>query len=164
MASVLSNKSRATVYVDRGGCKIHEIEWKKLRMDPNYTTIREYDNGTYSVRVGWLGEIQNAGSTHPDHWKFYVVAIGKHIPGSAVLEPCDETERYRTETEAIVAYEDFLVRRCECKWVPSNAGQDDFGHVMAEYHFVERNNQLKPLSADTPTTVGAVDASLVGSW
>lgn len=163
MSKPLTNVSRATIYIDRDGEQISAHRWKDLRSDPRYCTIRGYDNGVYSVRVAWLGEIQKPNAVRVEDWKPYVFAVGKRSEKIADnIDPQPETRKCRTEQEAIEAYEDFLVRKCGCEWFPSPGGQGNAANPG--FHFIERGNFLKPMSADVPTAIGGKGAELVGSW
>lgn len=92
-----------------------------------------------------------------------MVAIAKH-PGfnPQIIEPIDSM-KCRTEQEALEFYEDFLVRKCHCKWIPSPGGAGNAAGSK-DHHFVEVGNLIAKRTADFPAGMTPEQNALVGSW
>jgi hypothetical protein len=156
-------------YVNKDGESITLTEFRRLRADKSYVTIREFENDKLYAAVLWLGEVEDAKSVPREHWKLYglvVMNIVTHdVDGAKYPEPLRARDpalsnRFRTEQEAIEAYEDALVRFADCSWVPSS-------YNSGEHHFIEKNNKLAPPPPDAPSAkAGEVqfDPAIVGSW
>jgi hypothetical protein len=156
-------------YINRDGESITLQQFRALRAQKDYVTIREYENERLYAAVLWLGEVEDAKTVPQEHWKLYGLVVmnirthdadGVKFPEPVRTRDPELSGRYRTEREAIEAYEDALVRNANCEWLPSQ-------YKPGEHHFIERGNKLAPPPPDAPSIkAGEVqfDPAIVGSW
>jgi hypothetical protein len=156
-------------YIDRNGEAISLEQWRNLRMNKGYTHIKEFENDTLYAAVIWKGEVDDSNTVPPEHWKPYTLIVQNIVATDAEGQPHPEPKRvrdpelsgdFRSEREALEAYEDALVRYAQCEWLPSS-------YKPGEHHFVERGNKLAPPPPDEPRVKAGefeIDPSVVGSW
>lgn len=156
-------------YINRAGEIVPLQEWRNLRKNKGYTHIREFENDRLYAAVLWSGEINDAATIPPEHWKPYRLIVVNIVSFDAEGLPLPEPKRvhdpdvsceFRTEREAIESYEDLLVRYARCAWLPS-------AFKEGEHHFVEKDNKLAPPPPDAPTVKAGeveIDPAIVGSW
>jgi hypothetical protein len=155
-------------YINRAGEEITLVDWRNLRKTKGYTHIKEFENDRLYAAVLWHGEINDPNTIPAEHWKPYRLVVinivsydadGLPLPEPKRVSDPDASGEFRTEREALDAYEDLLVRYAKCEWLPSMK--------EGEHHFVERNNKLAPPPPDEPTVKAGeadIDPAIVGSW
>jgi hypothetical protein len=162
---------KKNVYLNRDGESISLQQWRSLRAMKEYSCIREFENDKLYVAVLWLGEVPDAKTVPPEHWKLYGVTVMnirkydadgvKFEDGPRRTTDPELAQRFRTEQEAIDHYEDVLVRYAGCEWLQSEVEKG--GH-----RFIERGNKLAPPPPDAPNTrlleEAGLDPALAGSW
>jgi hypothetical protein len=154
-------------FVSREGHRLQRVEWQRLRANPEYRIIKAFENDTIGVTVEWLGVAQNPVNVPREHWKLYALHVenivrtdaeGKLLPVPRRTVDPSLSNTFRTEQEAIDAYEDALVRFGGCEWLPAPAGAT--GPL-----FVEHGNKLQV--GESKIDVRGMDpdvADLAGSW
>lgn len=169
MASVVRDQP-GTLYVDKDGDRITKQKWQELRADRSYKYIREFENTTLYAAVLWHGEVPEADRQHEDHWKVYRLVvcdvrceIREDMSVTITKEPNTEHSRaFGSETEAIEAYEDLLVRKAKCRWVPSPGRSGNAASL--DYHFLEVDNRLAKAAPNMPEHRDMTNPEIVGSW
>jgi hypothetical protein len=156
-----------TAYVSREGHRLQRVEWQRLRADNAYRTVRAFENDTIGVTAEWVGIGQNPQTVPPQHWKLYRLTVENIVRADAEGNPLPVPRRtvdpsltrdFRTEQEAIDAYEDALVRFGGCEWLPAPDGATD-------PLFVEHGNKLQVGESKIDVRELADDvADLAGSW
>lgn len=136
-------------YFGRDGRPCQLVEWKRLRGDKSYATIREYDNGQVYVKLEWVGSVADP-STFRDCWKMFQLVVGNYTATCDLKpDPVENGKTFAYEKDGIAAYEAFLER-----WTAS--------HRNADGEFEEEENALTPPpppDPDAPST----DASTIES-
>jgi hypothetical protein len=161
-------KVTAQAFVSREGHLLQRTEWTRLRADSSYFLVKEFENDKIAVSVEWLGFTRNANSVPRAHWKLYRLNVTNIVTTDGLGDPLPAprrtfdpqlTREFRTEQEALDAYEDALVRFGGCEWLPPPAGAS--GPM-----FVEHGNKLKPPGPNEVDTRGMDSdiADLAGSW
>lgn len=118
-------------YFGRDGRPCQQVEWKRLRGDKSYTTIREYDNGQVYVKLEWLGAVDDI-TIYRDCWKMFQLVVGNYTAtGDLRPDPVENGKFFAYEKDGIKAYEDFLER-----WTAS--------HRNVDGEFEEEDNSLTP--------------------
>lgn len=154
--------------VDRRGVAINKVTWERHHADHSYRFFREFENEKIHVTCEWVGIARNAQTIPKQHWKLYRLNVVNIVSTDGEGRPLDAprrapdpqaTREFRTEQEAIDAYEDILVRYADCEWLPSSMGESG-------RQFVEKGNILVPPPPDVPDTRGMDEdiADLAGSW
>jgi hypothetical protein len=155
-------------FVNRDGGSITQAAWVALQKNHAYRFFREFENEKIRVTCEWLGFQKNAKTIPKQHWKLYRLDVENIVTTDGEGRPLDAprrspdpqaTREFRTEQEAIDAYEDILVRYADCEWLPSSRGESG-------RQFVEKGNILVPPPPDVPDTRGMDEdiADLAGSW
>lgn len=130
-------------YYDREGRYIDQAKWRELQANTEYTQLKEYDNGKVRVRLVWLGRLtQQQASSFRDTWPLFTISVWNYNDeGKPVPDPVMNGETYPTESDALTAYEDFLIT-----WTDSQ---------MGEHGLIEVDNTLAPPpppDPDAPTS------------
>jgi hypothetical protein len=154
-------------YISREGHRLQRVEWMRLRENRDYRVVKAFENDAIGVWVEWLGMAQNPVTVPREHWKLYALHVENIVRADAqgnllpverrTLDPA-LSRKFRTEQEAIDAYEDALVRFGGCEWLPAPAGAT--GPL-----FVEHGNKLQV--GESKIDVRGMDpdvADLAGSW
>jgi hypothetical protein len=158
----------ANAYINRQGGKISRAAWLAHRKDRDYVVIKEFENDRIFALIEWLGVGKNAENVPQAHWKLYRLNVENIVTTDGEGRPLDAprrspdvmmTREFRTEKEALEAYEDLLVRFGGCEWLPSSSGEGG-------RQFVERDNVLLPPPPDVPDTRGMDEEiqDIAGSW
>jgi len=158
------------IYVDKDFTRLTKAQWEALQGDESYRVIRHYLNDRFRVRVVWHGIVdQNAPQ---EHWKPFRLDVSNRMtcdsegvpyrePKEATdVEACDD---FHTAAEAIANYEHFLCTYANCEWLPGERGATG----EQKMHFIERGNQLAPLSPDVPSVNENLNAEIsddLNSW
>lgn len=143
-------------YFNRDGLRIDAAEFTQLQLDPAYVTLKEYDNGKVRLRLVWLGKLTNQEhSSWRDTWPLFSIGVWNYTAeGKMVPDPVSNGVSYATETEALNAYEEFLIN-----W--ADAEINDNGVL------VEKDNLLAPPpppDPDKPTTEMHLDEDNDAAW
>lgn len=129
---------RGTGYVNRDGARIAREDWQHHRSDPDYITIKAYDNSEVSVNVEWVGKVEKIADSFPDMWKVFRLNVQNYNElGQAVVDPVEDGRWFPTKEKAIAAYENFLAG-----WTASHRDEDG--------KFVEEDNSLTPPPPPNP--------------
>ena len=112
-----------TAYVDRTGNKISKADWRRLRNNESYSSLRKYENQKIKVEVKWLGSIVNSNNIPFDYWKPFgievynivdkITTVG--IEKNYALDPL-LTKTYSTEESAIHDFYGILEKYTNCYW------------------------------------------------
>lgn len=141
-------------YYDREGKPIAADAWKAKCADPSYAVVREYDNAVVRLTLKWIGRVKNPGNYFivADSPLFILLVKNYRADGSLADDPADGDRTFGTETAAIAAYEEFLL-----KWTESE--RDDRGE------FVEQDNTLTPPAPPDPNRPATEAMDLEGgAW
>ena len=159
------------IYVDKDGSRIGMSEWQELQGQEHYRRIRHFLNKTLRVEVIWHGVVRDTNAP-PEHWKPFALVVhnimtkdsdGRPIERKEVKD-VDASQDFRTAAEACHSYEDFLVRYSQCEWLPAGVNDEKGQPKMI---FVERGNELAPISPDAPSLNRDVNPELeatLNSW
>jgi hypothetical protein len=140
-------------FVNREGVMISEADWRDLQKDPNYCTVRQYDNSVVQVTLKWVGRVPNPQNTFKEFWPVFILLVKNYkADGTLAVDPNDSDKTYYEEAHAIKAYEEFLLR-----WTESTV--DEAGE------FVEADNMLTPPAPPDPNKPMTVADDLgEGAW
>jgi len=157
----------AAAYVNREGKSITRAAWAELHKNKKYCTIRQYENETLGVSVTWVGMEPNSNVVPREHWRLYEVRFYNIIKNGdkiiRVKDP-DLSGTYRSEQEAINAYEAGLVKFTKCA---HELHENKYGDKTTV--FVENDNKLIPPEEIQPDTDKPCDEEFkanpeCGSW
>lgn len=157
--------AKTIIYRDRGGVWLATARWVSLRADLDYVRIRAYDNGKMRAIVEWIGKaiVEKGSEAYAAMFELAVENIistdaesGEKLAKPKYVKDVSACEKFRTEAEAIAAYEDLVVRYAGCEWVPS---EDPSG-----FRLLERGNKLAPLDKNVPVIEDGMDETNYGSW
>ena len=122
----------ATGYLNRAGEQISKKKWSELMLDPDYVSVREYDNGVIRVSLRWSGCVKNFGNTFPNYYKVFTLSVSNYREdGSLVKDPVEQELTFPNEASAVNFYEKYLL-----KWTDSERNDAN--------EFVEIGNTLTP--------------------
>lgn len=142
-------------YFDREGRRIDAAAWAELQKKPDYATVKEFDNGAVRLRLVWIGKIsEKEHASFRDCWPLYVMGVWNYTDtGALVPDPVANGETFPNESDALTAYEDFLIN-----WTDSE---------MGETGVIEVGNSLAPPpppDPDKPTTEMILDEDNDAAW
>ena len=142
-------------YFDREGRRIDAAAWAELQKKPEYVTLKEYDNGAVRLRLVWIGKIsEKEHSAFRDTWPLFTMSVWNYNDeGRPVPDPVANGETFSNESDALTAYEDFLVN-----WTDSEFGENGL---------IEADNNLAPPpppDPDKPTTEMVLDEDNDAAW
>lgn len=131
------------LFFDKEGRRIDAAKWAELQKQPEYVTMKEYDNGKVRVRLVWLGKLsQKEASSFRDTWPLFTISVWNYnAQGALVPDPVSNGETFPDEESALTAYEDFLIT-----WTDSQMGENGL---------IEVDNALAPPpppDPDAPTS------------
>ncbi len=98
-------------YRSRTGETIDEARWEMLHQSAAYSTVREFQNHAWRVKVQWIG-------VESMTFRLLITNMVTNASGKSV----ERSSGFEAEEGAINAYEDFLVANTNCEWVPSSTG------------------------------------------
>jgi len=137
-----------TGFINRDGARIAKEDWEHHRKDPDYTTVKAYDNSEVCVSVEWVGKVENIKNSYPDMWKvFRLNVLNYNELGKTVVDPVEDGKWFPDQAKAIAAYEKFLAG-----WTKSHWGEDG--------KLVEEDNNLTPPPPPPPPNPDAPDSDL----
>lgn len=100
--------------MDRAGTRIMQARHAELQADPNYVTVRQFDNGSIRLVLEWDGIIANYGQVFPSLYKvFYLKAHNYGSDGTMLPDPNEHNSAFATEAKAIEHYEALLLKHTE---------------------------------------------------
>lgn len=138
-------------YINREGEDITKEAWASLRANPEYFTVRSYDNGAVFAELRWNGKVDNP-DTFEDYYPVYILLVKNYREdGTQVNDPVDGDKTFAKESEGLQAYEDFLMKWTECE--KTEAGQ-----------FIEKDNALVPPSPDAPVSAPLESVGCDSAW
>jgi hypothetical protein len=142
-------------YFDREGRRIDAAAWAELQKKPEYVLLKEYDNGAVRVRLVWIGKIsEKEHSSFRDTWPLFSMGVWNYTDtGALVPDPVSNGETFANESDALTAYEDFLIT-----WTDSQ---------MGEKGLIEVDNNLAPPpppNPDLPATEFRLDEDNDAAW
>lgn len=142
-------------YFDREGRRIDAAAWAELQKKPEYVLMKEYDNGAVRVRLVWIGKItEKQHSSFRDTWPLFSMGVWNYTDtGALVPDPVSNGETFSNESDALTAYEDFLIT-----WTDSQMGENGL---------IEADNNLAPPpppDPDKPTTEMVLDEDNDAAW
>jgi hypothetical protein len=159
----------AVYYKLRDGSVTHDKnKYLLLVKDESYTLVRHHLCDRFVAKVVWSGG-PFATSVPTEHCRPFLFRVWNMIESDeehggmkrivhAVPDPT-ESKEFRTEKEAIDAYEYFLSKNGGGEWVTGHTG---------ESVFVERGNKVMQITPDTPTGARSeaeeVSNEEIGSW
>lgn len=160
-------------FVDKGGNRIDIHTFHELSKDKSYGTLREFENEKLYARAFWHGVIENPAVVPKEHWKpfglevlniLYTDAEGNAYDTPRRVKDPDASRHYRTEREAVEAYEALLAQYGGCHYeereVFTVGGRTEVKKVL-----VEVDNKAVPPDKNVPRvdrdTKGAED---FGTW
>jgi hypothetical protein len=146
-------------YFGRDGRLCQRNEWARLRDDPSYRIVRQYDNGSIRIQVEWLGEVTDPQNLFPDMYRLFRINVWNYDAYNVLRpDPVRDGDTYPTEKTAIKAYEEFLLDWTNCS-------------VTEDGDFIEEDNSLAPpppLNPDAPTSevtaIKGITDDGVGAW
>lgn len=139
-------KASKSNYLDRHGGKITREEWLKLREDPDYCTLGQFQNEKVLVRAVWHGYPRDH-RVMEEYWEIFQLEIYNRLENKWVIDP--GSRFYWDEQQMMAAYRVFLKRYTDC-------------HDDDEGNFVEVGNELAP--PDPNKASGAEENTFIGSW
>lgn len=151
-----------TKYYGRDGRACHHNEWARLRNDPSYRVVRQFDNGSVHVELEWLGDVPDADNQFRGSYRLFKIKLSNYNDVGVAVEDPMSGKFFPNESKALTFYDDFIL-----KWTESVMDEDgnveEVGNTLAPIEPPKPPDPNKPLSTVDSIDVGNADMS-AGAW